>query len=66
MAIRVAVIDDYQRVAEQCADWGTLGAEVHVEFFHDHLDYGPELVARLAAFDVISLMRERTFSLPPN
>ena len=54
----VAVLDDYQAVAESLADWKSLGADV--TFFHDHLDDEDALVGRLDAYDVLVLMRERT------
>jgi phosphoglycerate dehydrogenase-like enzyme len=57
-AMRVAVLDDYQQVAAGFADWGRLDGEV--VFFSDHLDDHPSLVDRLAGFDVIVAMRERT------
>jgi phosphoglycerate dehydrogenase-like enzyme len=58
MAIRVGILDDYQKVAEQMADWSALPADVEVTFFHDHL--GDDLVERLRPFQVIGVMRERT------
>jgi phosphoglycerate dehydrogenase-like enzyme len=57
-AMRVAVLDDYQQVAAGLADWGRLAGEV--VFFSDHLDEDASLVERLAGFDVIVAMRERT------
>src|SRR6185295_15618826 len=57
---RVAVIDDYQRVARDCADWSLLGDDVDVTFFHDHVDEPRQLVNRLTAYDVVVAMRERT------
>ena len=57
---RVAVIDDYQRVAEHSTDWSVLGDDVTVTFFHDHVDEPRQLVNRLTSFDVVVAMRERT------
>lgn len=56
---RVAVLDDYQRRARDYADWPSLGDEVEVEFFSEPIAQN-ELPQRLAAFDVLVLMRERT------
>jgi phosphoglycerate dehydrogenase-like enzyme len=56
---RVAVLDDYQRRAHSYADWGSLGDDVAVEFFSEPIAQG-ELPARLAGFDALVLMRERT------
>lgn len=58
MTVRVAVLDDYQRVARQYADWEQLDAEVVV--FDDHVADRDELVRRLEPFDVLAVMRERT------
>jgi phosphoglycerate dehydrogenase-like enzyme len=56
---RVAVLDDYQRRAHGYADWESLGAGVEVEFFSEPMAQD-ELPGRLAGFDVLVLMRERT------
>jgi phosphoglycerate dehydrogenase-like enzyme len=54
--MKVAVLDDYQRVALELADWKSLkGAEVVV--FDEPLK---DPARQLAPFDVICLMRERT------
>jgi phosphoglycerate dehydrogenase-like enzyme len=55
--MKIAVLDDYAGVAQGCADWGRLGAEV--TFFADPIapEDRPEL---LRPFDTICLMRERT------
>ncbi len=55
---RIAVLDDYQHVAATFADWARLDAEV--VFFDDHLADEDALAERLAGFDVVCLMRERT------
>jgi phosphoglycerate dehydrogenase-like enzyme len=60
MATPVAILDDYQKVAERSADWRALPDGVEVTFFHDHLDDADRLVARLAPFEIIGIMRERT------
>ncbi|WP_219219354.1 D-2-hydroxyacid dehydrogenase family protein [Variovorax boronicumulans] len=57
--MKIAVIDDYQRVAQGMADWSVLSG-CEVDFFHQTLRAPDELVARLASYDVIVAMRERT------
>lgn len=57
---RVAVLDDYQRVANRFADWDGLGDGVEVSVFHDHVDDLGQLVNRLTHYDAIVAMRERT------
>jgi phosphoglycerate dehydrogenase-like enzyme len=59
MVVRVAILDDYQNVAQKLADWDSLsGCEVAA--FGDHLTDEASLVARLVDFDIIVAMRERT------
>ncbi|SKB97567.1 D-2-hydroxyacid dehydrogenase family protein [Luteibacter sp. 22Crub2.1] len=58
--IRVAVLDDYQQVARTMADWSPVEARAELTIFHDHLHDHDALVRRLAPFDVLCVMRERT------
>jgi phosphoglycerate dehydrogenase-like enzyme len=58
--LRVAVLDDYQGVALSLAPWESLGDDVSVEVFRDHVADDDALVARLEGFDVVVAMRERT------
>ena len=59
---RVAVLDDYQEVALEMADWGILPSDVDVdvEVFRDHLSDQDAVVERLKDFEIIVAMRERT------
>jgi len=57
---RVAILDDYQNVARQMADWPSLPAGTDVVFFSDHLKDPVQVAARLADFDAVVAMRERT------
>ncbi len=57
--VRIAVLDDYQRRAHEFADWGSLGPEAEVQYFHEPIDESA-LADTLADFDVLVLMRERT------
>lgn len=56
---RLAILDDYQGVAMAMAPWETLGG-VEVTVFRDTITDGDALVQRLAPFDAILAMRERT------
>lgn len=58
--IRIAVLDDYQNVALSMADWSPVTARATVTVFADHVSDADDLVARLAPFDVVFVMRERT------
>jgi len=56
----LAILDDYQAVAEQMADWSQLPPGINVQFFHDHIADEDRLVERLKNFQVVMGMRERT------
>ncbi len=58
--LNVAVLDDYQNVAFSFADWSQLGERAIVTVFNDHISDPEALIARLAPFDVLCVMRERT------
>jgi phosphoglycerate dehydrogenase-like enzyme len=58
--VNIAVLDDYQGVALTLADWSKVTARARVTVFNDHLDDAEALVERLAPFDVVCVMRERT------
>ena len=55
----VAVLDDYQRCAAGFADWSSLGNGIHVDFIHEPIPRA-HLAERLAGYEVLVLMRERT------
>ena len=57
---RVAILDDYQNVAMGLADWKSLPAGAEVVAFRDHLHELDAVAKRLADFDVVVAMRERT------
>ena len=57
---RVAVLDDYQSVALDMADWTSLPGEVSVDVFSDHLSGEDDVASRLAPYDIVVAMRERT------
>ena len=57
--MKVAILDDYQRLALEYADWKSLkGAEVQV--FHEPLRSTDDAAKALKPFDIVCLMRERT------
>jgi phosphoglycerate dehydrogenase-like enzyme len=58
--MRIALMDDYQKVACGCADWSGLPAGCELEVFHDHLADRDALAKRLANFDIAMALRERT------
>lgn len=58
--MKIAVLDDYQHVARDMADWSRLEAEHEVSFFDQPYE-GPEGFARrLEPFEIVCIMRERS------
>ncbi|MEJ1995503.1 MAG: D-2-hydroxyacid dehydrogenase family protein [Limibacillus sp.] len=58
--MRIAVLDDYQGVALDLADWSRLEEKAEIEVFRDTITDEEALVERLEPFEVICAMRERT------
>jgi phosphoglycerate dehydrogenase-like enzyme len=58
--MKVAILDDYQNVALQLADWSAVRRHAEITVFNDHLTDPTAVVARLRPFDVVCVMRERT------
>src|SRR5271168_4406028 len=58
--MKVAILDDYQNVALDLADWSAVARRAEITVFNDHLADPDAVVARLLPFDVICVMRERT------
>ena len=57
---KVAVLDDWQGVAKSSADWSPLQARAEVVFFAKAFDNEDDAAAKLADFDIVLSMRERT------
>ena len=60
MMTRVAVLDDWQGVARSSADWSPLKARAEVVFFEEAFDDEDDAAAKLADFEIVLSMRERT------
>ncbi len=60
MAMRVAILDDYQKVALRVADWKALPPEVEVTAFNKYFGTEDAVAQTLADVDVVVAMRERT------
>lgn len=58
--VKVAILDDFQGVALEMADWTVLNGRAEVTVFRDHISEFQDVVERLLPFDVICAMRERT------
>jgi phosphoglycerate dehydrogenase-like enzyme len=62
---RIAILDDYQNVALESADWSVLRDRADISVFRNHLSEPEAVIERLLPFDVVCVMRERT-PLPRN
>jgi phosphoglycerate dehydrogenase-like enzyme len=58
--MQIAVLDDYQPVGLRMADWSPLQDVAEVTVFSDHVDDEDALAMRLAPYEVLCVMRERT------
>jgi phosphoglycerate dehydrogenase-like enzyme len=58
--MKVAILDDYQNVALQLADWSAVRQHGEITVFNDHLADPAAIVARLRPFEAVCVMRERT------
>lgn len=57
---KVAVLDDWQNIARQSADWSALTKRAEVVFFDKAFANEDEAAEQLAEFDILMAMRERT------
>ncbi len=60
MAVRCAILDDYQNVALKMADWSKLKDDLEIKVFNEHLGGADKVVAALKNFQIVCAMRERT------
>lgn len=59
MRLRCVVLDDFQNVATELADWSVVEDTVEVVSLREHLDDEGELVTALASADIVVTLRER-------
>ncbi len=57
---RIAILDDWQGIAEGAADWSAVRERAELVFLRQHLGGPDQVVAALTDFDAIVAMRERT------
>src|SRR3989449_9861333 len=62
---KIAVLDDYQNVALESADWSVLRDRADIAVFQNHLADPDAVIEQLLPFDVVCVMRERS-PLPRN
>jgi phosphoglycerate dehydrogenase-like enzyme len=60
MALRCAILDDYQNIALSSADWSPIKGDVDLKAFDTHLGGADKVIAALQDFDIVVAMRERT------
>lgn len=58
--VAIAILDDYQKVALELADWSALQENHRITVFHEPLADEEAAARALVGFDVVCLMRERT------
>jgi len=51
--VNIAILDDYQNVALEMADWSALDGRASITIFNDHLADPDRMVERLLPFDVL-------------
>jgi phosphoglycerate dehydrogenase-like enzyme len=57
--MKLAILDDYQRLALESADWSRLEG-VEIQVFHQPFAGVDDAARKLAPFEILCLMRERT------
>jgi phosphoglycerate dehydrogenase-like enzyme len=57
---RCAILDDYQNVALNSADWSKVAAELDCKIFNEHLGGQENVIKALQGFEIVCAMRERT------
>ena len=60
MTTRITILDDYQHIALESADWQGLEPDCEITVFNDWIDGEDAVVAAIGGFDVVVAMRERT------
>jgi phosphoglycerate dehydrogenase-like enzyme len=58
---KIAILDDYQNTSMKFGDWASLQKDAEITVFCDHIDNEDALVERLLPFDILCVMRERTW-----
>lgn len=55
-----AILDDFQNVALQMADWSKVSGDIDVTVFNEHLGGPDNVIKALQGFNIVCAMRERT------
>jgi D-3-phosphoglycerate dehydrogenase len=60
MAVRCAILDDYQNVVLTSADWSKVKDDLEIKVFNAHLGGPDKVIAALKGFQIVVATRERT------
>src|SRR5260370_19176442 len=60
MRMKIAILDDYQKIAMKSADWSSIPGRPEIKVFTDHVFDLEKLAERLLPYDILCIMRERT------
>jgi len=60
MTTKLAILDDYQGVALELADWSVLPNDIEITVFRNTLADIEAVAERLVTFEILAAMRERT------
>ena len=58
--MKVAILDDYQGVAEQLVDWSKFKGSCEIKVFNQPFENEDHAIENLKSFDALLIMRERT------
>ena len=58
--MKIAILDDYQKIALKIADWSLIPGNPEITVFSDHVAELEKLVQRLYPYNILCIMRERT------
>ncbi len=58
--MRLAILDDFQNAVLSSADWSVIEDRVDITVFNDHLTDNDAIAERLAPFEILVIIRERT------
>ncbi|EUC15429.1 D-2-hydroxyacid dehydrogenase family protein [Paraburkholderia hospita] len=58
---KIAILDDFQNTSMKFGNWDSLRKHAEITIFTDHIDNEDALVERLQPYDVLCVMRERTW-----
>ena len=62
---KIAVIDDWSKIAKDCADWSLLQPQCQIDFYSDNITNLQQNIQRLKPYDIIVPNRNRTIMKEP-